>query len=304
MILVSIIIVNYNTRDLLKACLESVYAMTKDVAFEIIVVDNASIDDSEKMIKEEFEEVIFIQSGDNIGFGKANNLGIKQSKGEFTFLLNSDTLLLNNAIKILSDYLILNPKVGICGANLYDINSRPAMSFSQNMPGLVSDIDYFFGGIVSKLYYSGNTVFNYTDLPLIIDGFISGADMMVRKDVLNKVGLFDPDFFMYYEETELTWRIKRTGSLVVSVAEAKIIHLEGGSENIKEKSLRRSNKSKYIYYEKTNKKHLIRVSHVLFQFLAWSRVILFYLKKNKTKQLYWSNLLSWTNKDYEIYRSK
>lgn len=304
MILVSIIIVNYNTSDLLKACLESIYNKTKDIAFEIIVVDNASVDDSEEMIKKHFEDVIFIQSGDNIGFGKANNLGVKYSTGKFVFFLNSDTLLVNNAIKILSDYLIQNPKVAICGANLYDINSNPAMSFSQTVPGLLSEIDYFFGRIFVKLYYRGNIDFNYTNSPLIINGFISGADMLVRKDVLDQVGLFDPDFFMYFEETELTWRIRKAGYLVVSVPEAKIIHLEGASETIKENSIRRSNKSKYLYYEKINKKNLIKLSHWLFLFLAWSRIVLFYLKNDKAKILYWSNLLSWTSKDYSIYREK
>lgn len=301
---VSIIIVNYNTRDLLKACLGSIYSKTKDVAFEIIVVDNASVDDSEEMIKKHFDDVIFIQSGANIGFGKANNLGVKYSTGTFVFFLNSDILLVNNAIKILSDYLILNPKVAICGANLYDINNNPGMSFSQTLPGLLPEIDYFFGRMFARLYYRGNIDFNYTDSPLIINGFISGADMLVRKDVLDEVGLFDPDFFMYFEETELTWRIKKAGYLVVSVPEAKIIHLEGGSENIKENSIRRSNKSRYLYYEKTNKQNLIKLSHSLFLFLAWSRIILFYLKNDKPKRLYWSNLLNWTNKDYSIYREK
>ena len=100
---VSIIIVNYNTKDLLVNCLNSIYEKTKDVLFEIIIVDNASIDGSEEMIKNDFKEVVFIQSGDNIGFGRANNLGIKEAKGDCIFLLNSDTILLNNAIKELTD---------------------------------------------------------------------------------------------------------------------------------------------------------------------------------------------------------
>lgn len=304
MILVSVIIVNYNTKNLLKNCISSIYNFTQNTNFEIIVVDNASVDDSEKMIKDSFQEVVFIQSGANIGFGRANNLGIKKAKGEFVFFLNSDILLVNNAIKILSDYLILNSKVAICGANLYDINNNPGMSFSQTLPGLLPEIDYFFGRMFARLYYRGNIDFNYTNSPLIINGFISGADMLVRKDVLDEVGLFDPDFFMYFEETELTWRIKKAGYLVVSVPEAKIIHLEGGSENIKENSIRRSNRSRYLYYEKTNKQNLIKLSHSLFLFLAWSRIILFYLKNDKPKRLYWSNLLSWTNKDYSIYREK
>jgi GT2 family glycosyltransferase len=302
MILVSIIIVNYNTKNLLKNCISSIYNLTQNTNFEIIVVDNASVDDSEKMIKDSFQEVVFIQSGANIGFGRANNLGIQKAKGEFVFFLNSDTILINDAIGILANYIVNNSTVAVCGANLYDINEKPAISFSQNMPGLFTDLDYFFGGLFSRLYYKNNVIFNYSNLPLPINGYISGANMMVRKSILENVGFFDPDFFMYYEETELTWRIKNTGAKIVSVPEARIIHLEGASEIIKENSIRRSNKSKYLYYEKTNQKYYINLSYYIFFLVALSRIVFFYLMKNQMKHKYWLNLLQWTKEDHVIYK--
>ena len=302
MILVSVIIVNYNTKHLLKDCISSIYKITQNVSFEIIVVDNNSADGSESMVVDNFSEVIFIQSGSNLGFGNANNLGLSLAKGQLIFFLNSDTILLNNAIKVLADFLTANPSVAVCGGNLFDIELNPAISFSQSLPGIGSDLDVLFGNFFSKLYYKNNISFNYSNSPLLIDGFISGADMMIRKSILEKVGCFDPDFFMYYEETELTWRIKKAGFKIASVPDAKIIHLEGASEAIKEKSINRSNKSKYLYYKKTNKSNVIALSHIIFTITAWSRITYFYLRANTTKYKYWQNILKWTTADYYQYK--
>ncbi len=301
---VSIIIVNYNTKDLLVNCLNSIYEKTKDVLFEIIIVDNASIDGSEEMIKNDFKEVVFIQSGDNIGFGRANNLGIKEAKGDCIFLLNSDTILLNNAIKELTDYLVRNQSVGVCGGNLYDIYGKEATSFSQFMPTLLSDINMFLGGFIPKLLYGVNVSFNNTGSSLLIDGFITGADMMIRKSVLDEVGMFDPDFFMYYEETELTWRIRRKGYKVASVPEARIIHLEGASEIVKENTLRRFAKSKYLYFEKTNQQHYLKYSYLIFLLTFCTRIVYFYLRGNKERINYWFWLLNLIKEENHFYKKQ
>ena len=105
---VSVIIVNYNTVELTKQCILSIYNQTKDVNFEIIVVDNNSEDNSVKIIENNFPQVILINNSDNIGFGRANNLGVEIAKGKYIFFLNSDTILLNNAIKIFVDYMRKN----------------------------------------------------------------------------------------------------------------------------------------------------------------------------------------------------
>ena len=298
----SIIIVNYNTKDLLAQCLNSIYDKTQGIDFEIIVVDNDSHDGSEELIKKDFSEVVFIQSGANIGFGRANNLGIRQAKANYIFLLNSDTILLNNAVRILYDYMVINPKIGVCGGNLYDEKGKPTTSYSQLMPNIFYEIDSVFGGIYSKIIYSKSMFFNYSDEPMNIDGYISGADMMIRKSVLDEVGLFDSDFFMYYEETELTWRIKEAGYKIASVPDARIIHLEGASEIIKENTLRRMIKSKFLYFEKINKESYSQYSFFIFLFTAWSRIFFYYFRRNSNRVSYWLSCLELNRQEYKLYK--
>ena len=119
---VSIILVSYKTKDLTRNCIKSIVEKTKNISYDIFVVDNNSQDGTCEMLKEEFPFVKLIENSQNIGFGAANNLAIKESDAEYVFLLNTDTLLVNNAVKILHDFLENNRQVGVCGANLYDEN--------------------------------------------------------------------------------------------------------------------------------------------------------------------------------------
>src|SRR5690348_12526562 len=130
---VSIIIVNYNTKDLLSNCIGSIYSNTKDVDFEIIIVDNASIDGSQELIKEKFPEVVLIESEVNLGFGKANNLGAEFAKGDYLFLLNSDTILQNNAVFYFLDFYKKNNNlnIGCLGGMLVDENGEIIHSAEQ-----------------------------------------------------------------------------------------------------------------------------------------------------------------------------
>lgn len=251
---VSVIIVNYNTLELTKNTIESVLEKTKGVTYEIILVDNASTDDSVEFFENNYKDkIIFIKNNENLGFGRANNKGIEIAKGKYVFLLNSDTLLINNAIKILFDYMEKTVECGICGGNLYDIDLKPTHSFLADLPymTLKTEFDSYLN-IVSKLYRKlrkKRKDFNYNDVPQKV-GYITGADMMIRKKLLDKVGMFDNDFFMYSEEVELTYRIYKAGYTSFSVPQAKIIHLEGKSTIFKENKVRMMLESKYKYYYK------------------------------------------------------
>lgn len=301
MIDVSIILVNYNTKDLLINCIDSIFEKTIDISYEIIIVDNDSHDGTENAIKRNFPDINFIQSGANIGFGRANNLGIEEAKGEFIFLLNSDTILINNAVKILYDYINKNPNVGICGGNLYNLDHKPTISFGRCMPGIIHDLDSLFGGVYSRIIYGKNIFYNHNDKPMIINGYISGADMMIRKEVLDELGVFDSDFFMYYEETELTWRIRKAGYTVVSLPGAKIIHLEGASETIKENTARRMIKSKFLYFKKTKKSFYSKISFFIFLLTAWSRMLVFFILRKINSVNYWRTLLKINKEEYGIW---
>lgn len=243
---VSIIIVNYNTVDLLVDAIASVISKTEGISYEVIVVDNASRDDSESIVARTFQErVRYVRLDRNIGFGRANNKGIELARGRNIFLLNPDTLLVNNAVKILSDYLDNDPRTGACGGNLYTADMQPATSFERYLPSLGLAVAELL-----HLYDSNKHQFNHTGKPMKV-GYISGADMMLKKEVLDKVGYFDPDFFMYAEETELSYRIRKAGYISVSVPESKIIHLEGQSfREISPRRIKMQFSGRSLYFRK------------------------------------------------------
>ena len=127
--MISVIIVNYNTKELTFECIKSIYEHTKEIDFQIIVIDNASNDDSVHYLKEKFPFIDIIQSQSNLGFGMANNLGVKISKGDFLFFLNSDTKLIENSIKCFYDFFVQNERelnLGILGCKLINENFQPS----------------------------------------------------------------------------------------------------------------------------------------------------------------------------------
>ena len=224
---VSIIIVNYNAKDLVLKCIDSIFLKTVGLHYEVIVIDNCSTDGSVDLLSQN-NRIRLIKLDANLGFGLANNEGFKIAKGKYVFCLNPDTLLLNNAIKILYDFMENRSEVGICGGNLYDIDMNPTHSYRMMLPSIWWELDWHLNLIYTKLRWGQNSEFNHTDNPLQV-GYITGADMMVRKDVIDRVGGFSKYFFMYYEDCELTWRIRKAGYKVYSIPSAHIQHLEGKS---------------------------------------------------------------------------
>ncbi|SOD20337.1 glycosyltransferase family 2 protein [Pedobacter xixiisoli] len=285
---VSIILVNYNTADLLLACIASIIEKTNEISYEIIVVDNASADSSVEKVRAKFPSVKVIANNDNVGFGRANNLGVAHSEGKYVWFLNSDTLLINNAAKILFESLFSYPNAGIAGGNLYDGEMKPNTSFYQTMPGLLGDVDYLLFNVFTKIKYNKNLNFNYSNRILEIDGFITGADLMIEKALFEEIGGFDKDFFMYYEETELTYRVRLRGLKVISVPDAKIIHLEGASETKKENSIRRTFESKFKYINKTNLKGKKKLLRLIFKLTSYQRYILYKCLGKENKSNAWA----------------
>lgn len=230
---VSIILVSYNTKDLTRDCLRSIYEKTQGIEFEIFVVDNNSHDGSPEMIEQEFPDVRLIRNSENKGFGAANNIAIRQSNAKYIFCLNTDTILLNNAVKIFFDFMEHpdNQNVGVCGGQLLDTKQNPTFSVG-NYPSL-SRIFFTFLGlkyVFQKKYKEDISPASivYYDKPTSVE-YITGADIFFRKYVLDKVGIFDENIFMYGEESDLCFRIKKSGFDIVFQPDSKIIHLEGGS---------------------------------------------------------------------------
>ena len=281
---VSVIIVNYNTKELLRNCIQSVIEKTHDIQYEIIVVDNASIDGSSEMVESLFPTVKFIAEKNNLGFGRANNLAAEIAKGTYLFLLNSDTLLLNNAVKTLAYFLNQNSNAGICGGQLFNQNLSLATSF-QKLPSLIAEWKVCFAPFLLQkkqpVYSSPAKV-----------GFISGADLMIRKTLFDQLHGFDPHFFLYFEETELTYRVKTLNYSVWVVPEAQIIHLgeqsgEPDAQKIDKWTFAETWYSRFLYAHKTsgfrNSNWIFRI-HTFKGILAQS---LFQLTGNQAKKTYW-----------------
>ena len=290
---ISVVFVNYKTVPLILNCLESVYAKTREISYEIIVVDNNSGDDFQQTIQAKYPEVKCLPLSENIGFGRANNEGLKIASGRNILFLNPDTLLLNNAVKILSDYLDAHPEVGVCGGNLYDEEMKPTHSYRMCLPGIYWELNDLFHGLLDKARWGKNAQFNHTGKPRNV-GYITGADMIVRREILDKVGSFSPEFFMYYEETELTYRIKKAGYKVVSIPEAEIQHLEG-------KSFEKSKSRIRIELLERGRKQYYALCHsVLYNMMANLLVICFLL----SRILYCLVTCKWSRLSYYRVRLK
>lgn len=225
---VSIIIVNYNTCKMTAECIDSVIEKTTDLSYEIILVDNASTDGSKDFFTND-NRITYLYNDENLGFGRANNCGVKIAKGRNILFLNSDTLLINNAVKIMSDYLDTHNHVGAVGGNLYTHDMRPGMSFQRLRPSLSWEINDLLLNLPLRVRYGKTaTYFNTSSRPIKV-GYIMGADLMTRKAIVDKIGCFDPQFFMYFEETDLCHRIAKNGYNLHVIPTAKIIHHEGKS---------------------------------------------------------------------------
>lgn len=259
---VSIILVSYNTKDLTVNAIKSIYEQTKNLDFEIFLVDNNSQDDTCKEVGNSFPDVNIIINKENLGFGVANNIAIEKSDAKYVFLLNTDTLLLNNAIKILFDFMEKeeNQNIAVCGGNLYNKDNLPTFSHGVFLTPFAKflktfGLKYLFKKELQKLkadYTNKNEELKKVE-------FICGADLFLRKSVLDKLGSFDPIFFLYYEETELQHRIRKAGYEIYIVPDAKIAHLESASSKNK---LRKKNiflKSEYIYLKKCFCKNIFSV---------------------------------------------
>lgn len=274
---VSIIIVNYNTEKLILDCLDSIYEKTKEIEFEIIVVDNNS-PQKPKFLKKD-KRIQYIQSDTNLGFGRANNLGAEYAKGEFIFCLNPDTILVNNAIKILHNYICKNLSIGICGGNLLSNDMKHIHSFCMIPPGIWNEIISLFK--LGRLYPQYNLSQKVIDVE-----YITGADLMINRNLFNKIDGFDKDFFMYYEETFLCHEVKSLGYRIVNVPQALIIHLEGKSFNLNKHKEMLLYSGRKLYLIKRYNKYYYSVCNFIHFITCMSRLLIF--ANNKEKRHLWS----------------
>jgi N-acetylglucosaminyl-diphospho-decaprenol L-rhamnosyltransferase len=230
---VSVCIVSWNIKELLRDCLNSLKAQAGDVRYETIVVDNASSDGSAEMVRDEFPWVKLVDPKANLGFGRANNLAYKHSSGRWVLLLNPDTVVLDRAIEKLVRFADKHPEAGaVGGRTLKKDGVSLERSCCWGSPGLWP---LFCKSLGLHIIFKNSAIFNreamdYWQRDSVREvGVITGCCLMIRREVYEQTGGFDDNFFMYAEETDLCWRNRKTGGRLVFCPEAQIIHLVGES---------------------------------------------------------------------------
>ena len=215
----SIIIVSWNTSALLLQCLDSIYQTGSRLAFEVIVVDNGSPDDSVSLVEKHYPAVMLIRNTQNLGFARANNQGLQIGKGRYFLLLNSDTIVPPGALEALIGTADAEPTVGVVGPKLLNMDGTLQRSWAS--------FPSFWSEVVGKNFPFRTPVPNR---PNTFDvDWIMGACMLVRRETLNDVGKMDEDYFFYSEETDWCFRIKKKNWKIWYITHAEIFHLGGGS---------------------------------------------------------------------------
>lgn len=254
---ISIVIVNWNTRDLLRQCLRSVADEGDSLSLEVFVVDNGSGDGSPEMVKREFANVNLIENRENLGFARACNQALRQARGKAVMLLNSDAKLLPEALGAL--YRQLNQRLnnGAVGAQLVGEDGS-LQNAVDHFPTLVTELgNKSLLKVLFPQWYPGKRS-GFTE-PVEVPSLI-GAAMMVRREVLDQVGFLDEDYFFFMEETDWCYRMRRQGWKVIHVPQARIQHLGGGTaKKFSWRSKVEYYRSRYLFF----RKHRSRLSTAL-----------------------------------------
>jgi GT2 family glycosyltransferase len=219
--MVSVIILSYNTKDLLKQCLQAVEKKLSKIEIEIVVLDNASKDDSVAMIRREFPTIKLIESSKNLGFAKGVNRAAQIAEGEYFLFLNSDATLQDEGLKDMLDILEHDKSVGAIGGALLHSDGKTSESYGRF---------YFLPELLRLLFLPKNAKSQIVNKKTSVD-WVSGGFMLIRASVFKKLGGFDEHFFMYIEDMELCYRLKKAGLKVIYYPEAKAKHVGQASSN-------------------------------------------------------------------------
>ena len=243
--MLTIIIVNYNVKFYLEQCLESVRRASKGVQVEVFVVDNLSTDGSVEYLRGRFPEVTFIENHENVGFARANNQAIRQSKGEYVLLLNPDTIVGEDTLVQCVEFMDSHPEAGAVGTYMLHVDGTFAPESRRGLPTPFVAFCKMMGltALFPKSRLFGRYYMRYLDENEVNEiEVISGAYMMLRRDALDKVGLLDEDFFMYGEDIDLSYRVLRGGYKNYFLP-VRMLHYKG------ESTVKNSYRYVYTFYE-------------------------------------------------------
>ncbi|GAC1419435.1 MAG: glycosyltransferase family 2 protein [Flavisolibacter sp.] len=264
----SVIIINFRTFNLTIDCIKSIHNNSQGLSFEIILVDNAPLENDEKRFLEIFPDIIYIWSKENIGFGRGNNLGMEVARGKYFLLINSDTLMIDNCSGKCFEFMerdTLN-EIGAIGCKLLNPDKTYQPSF---YPFLKNSIVYYLITNNILLYKIFKVQKRYKEVNEVREvGDISGAFMFLRKDIIDRVKGFDPDFFLYCEETE--WCRERISKKykIVYFPLASIIHFGGGSATAKSMYIQSKLSLSLLWYKKG------WISYLLYVFCSYFNIMM------------------------------
>lgn len=247
----SIVIVNYQTFDLTKNTINSIFEYEYPFEYEILVVDNASSDDSLSRLQDYFKDsVTFIASAENNGFAAGNNQALRIAKGRYVLLLNSDTIVWEDTLENIYNYMEKHSDVGASGCRVLLENGELDKACKRSFPNVKNSFFRLFHIPTS----SKDNDYNLDNLPddeIYEIDCLTGAFMFMRTDALNEAGFLDETFFMYGEDIDLCYRIKKAGWKIIYYGESKITHLKGASsKKQKSKLIYEFYRAMYIYYKK------------------------------------------------------
>lgn len=252
--MLSIIIVNYNSKELLKNCVDSIYAQSMNIPFDVWIVDNNSSDDSLKAVETNYPQVNIIKNKENLGFAYANNQAILKTRADYILLLNPDTVVTDNALEKMVKFMKNNPDVGIAGCRILNEDGSLQLACRRSIP--TPKVAFFRLTGLSKLFPKSKTMAQYNLTYLDPDethevDAVSGSFLMIRKSVIDDIGMLDERFFMYGEELDWCLRAKQNGWKVIYYPRAQITHYKGQcSKSNSRKAAFEFYRSMYLFHKK------------------------------------------------------
>lgn len=231
---VTVIIVSWNTREILRRCLHSIYDQTKSVQFDVIVVDNGSTDGSAEMVRSEFPRVILVCNAENRGFAAANNEGIRRARSRYILLINSDTIVLSAAIDKTVAFADANPRAALVGCRILNADGTWQPS-CYLFPSVLNLFLLAFG--LSKLcprnrFFGRERMVWWQGRSQRRVDMIKGCFMLARQQAIEQVGLMDEEFFLYAEDADWCYRFAEAGWQIIFTPEAEIVHISEASSSL------------------------------------------------------------------------
>jgi GT2 family glycosyltransferase len=250
----AIVIISFNVRKLLQECLESIYRQTRRTRFEIWVIDNHSRDDSVPMLKESFPDVHLIENRENVGFTRANNQAIARCRSDLILLLNPDTIILDGALDKMVQFMDEHPEVGVSGCRVQNEDGSLQLACRRSLP--TPRVAFYRLTGLSRLFPRSQVMARYNltyvdpDRPHEVDA-VSGAFLLIRQQVVDRIGLLDEEFWIFGEDIDWCRRAQKAGWKVMYNSGARILHYKGiGCSTNRRKTSFEFYRAMYLFHRK------------------------------------------------------